>query len=186
MPLSTPANRELIHERKITMQGYEREDGQWDIEGHLTDVKTYDFDMRYRDKVLEAGEYVHEMWLRLTVNNQMEITDVETATDASPYPICVHATQHFKELIGERIQPGWNKKVRDLLGGIKGCTHHVELLGPMATVAFQTIFPLLNKRKSKFMEKISKRPLLLNSCHAYAENSPVVEKLYPDFYRGDK
>lgn len=188
MPLSKPEQRKLIHERKITLQGYEREDGQWDIEGNLTDTKTYDFEMRYREKTLEAGEYIHQMWLRLTLNDNMVITNIENATDDSPYPICTEATQNFKKLIGEKIQPGWNNKVKELLGGTKGCTHHVELLGPMATTAFQTIYPILMRRKNEnyTKEQKGKRPLLLNTCYAYASNSPVVEKLHPQFYKEKK
>ena len=44
MPLSPPAPREPIHTRAIDLRGYRREDGLWDIEGHLTDVKCYDFE----------------------------------------------------------------------------------------------------------------------------------------------
>ena len=41
MPLSTPAPRQLMHNRAIECRGYQREDGRWDIEGHLVDTKTY-------------------------------------------------------------------------------------------------------------------------------------------------
>lgn len=43
MPLSPPAAREHIHTRRVECQGFRRADGLWDIEGHLTDVKTYSF-----------------------------------------------------------------------------------------------------------------------------------------------
>ncbi len=41
MPLSAPAPRQLMHNRAIECRGYQREDGMWDIEGHLVDTKTY-------------------------------------------------------------------------------------------------------------------------------------------------
>ena len=41
MPLSTSAPRQLMHNRAIECRGYQREDGLWDIEGHLVDTKTY-------------------------------------------------------------------------------------------------------------------------------------------------
>ena len=40
MPLPRPVPRKLSHNRVIDCRGYERDDGLWDIEGHLTDVKT--------------------------------------------------------------------------------------------------------------------------------------------------
>ncbi|NNG04491.1 MAG: hypothetical protein HKM95_10380, partial [Inquilinus sp.] len=30
------------------------------------------------------------------------------------------------------------------------------------------------------------RPPLLNSCHAFASDSEIVEKYWPDFYTGDR
>ena len=123
MPLPDPANRKLIHKRCINLNGYQRDDGQWDIEAHLTDQKTYDFFNKYLEKNIAAEEYVHQMWLRLTVTDDFIISDVETATDDAPFPICPQATQNFKVLIGEKIAAGWNKRVRELLGGTKGCTH---------------------------------------------------------------
>ena len=46
MPLTEPAARELLHTRVIDMRGYIRDDGLWDIEGHLTDNKSYGYDGR--------------------------------------------------------------------------------------------------------------------------------------------
>ncbi len=38
MPLSPPAaSREHIHTRVVECRGYRRDDGLWDIEGHITD-----------------------------------------------------------------------------------------------------------------------------------------------------
>jgi hypothetical protein len=47
------------------MVGYQREDGMWDIEGHLRDIKGYAFESEWRGKV-EEGTPVHDMWIRLT------------------------------------------------------------------------------------------------------------------------
>ena len=44
MPLSQAAPRQHIHTREIVCRGYLRDDGLWDIEGSICDVKTYSFD----------------------------------------------------------------------------------------------------------------------------------------------
>jgi hypothetical protein len=45
MPLPSPAvPRTHIHTRRIACEAYEREDGLWDVEANMTDVKTYDVD----------------------------------------------------------------------------------------------------------------------------------------------
>ena len=55
MPLDPPAERERLHTRRYEFDGYRRADGLWDIEGHMTDTKTYTFKNDYRGEVL-AGE----------------------------------------------------------------------------------------------------------------------------------
>jgi hypothetical protein len=73
------------------------------------------------------------------------------------------------------------QKTRELLGGTRGCTHLLELLGPIATTAFQTVHPL---RKKERRPGERKRPGLLDSCHAWASDSPVIARRYPEFYTG--
>lgn len=188
MPLSSPSPREPIHIRQVVCRGYHRADGQWDIEGHLTDVKTYDFESHARGKV-PAGEPVHEMWLRLTLDDALVITAVEAVTDKSPYPICGAITPNFQQLTGLSIRAGFLSKARALLGGVAGCTHLVEMLGPVATTAFQTIVPYRERLrhaqgKAEMAPPAGTRPHLLDSCHAFASDGEVVRRLWPDFYTG--
>ena len=111
MSLSKPShNRELIHQRHIECQGYRRDDGLWDIEGHLVDTKTYSFPNHDRGEIT-SGEPIHEMWLRLTVDEDFIIRGVEALTDYGPYRICPDATHSFDELKGIQIRPGWRKEI---------------------------------------------------------------------------
>jgi hypothetical protein len=41
MPLSPPVSREELHTRAITLHGYRRDDGLFDIEAHLIDTKPF-------------------------------------------------------------------------------------------------------------------------------------------------
>lgn len=179
MPLSPAAPREQMHRRQVECRGYRREDGLWDVEGHMTDVKSYSFHNDWRGEVA-AGEPVHDMWLRLTLDDDLVIQDVEAATAKGPYQICGDIIGSFAVLKGEQIKPGFTLRVRQLLGGTKGCTHLSELLGPMATTAFQTIYPLRVKRAIQQ----GRRPAHLNSCHALATDGAMVKKHWPAFYTG--
>src|SRR6185437_10129463 len=81
-----------------------------------------------------------------------------------------------------RIGKGFINKVRELLGGVEGCTHLVEMVGPVATTAFQTIFPYRNRMaaaEGKTADS-SRKPRLLNTCHAFAENGPIAQRLWPE------
>lgn len=182
MPLSPPVDREPIHRRAIECRGYRRGDGLWDIEGHIVDTKTYSFPNHDRGEI-RAGEPLHEMWIRLTIDDEMLVRDVEAVTDAGPYRVCPDITPRFAVLKGLRIAPGWTKAVRQRLGGVNGCTHLVELLGPVATVAYQTLVALRMKRLDELPP--DRRPSVIDSCHAYRSDGEVVQRRWPDFYTGD-
>ena len=184
MPLSEPVEREPRHHRRVTCDGYRRSDGLWDIEAHLVDTKPFDLPNRARGGRITAGEPLHEMWLRLTVDTAMTVRRVEAVTDHSPFAVCPHATAQFRRLEGERIGPGWRRRVRDLVGGTAGCTHLVELLTPLATTALQTIYGARygaapDEGGGGLMEQ------LIGSCHALAPDSEVVRDFWPEHYRGD-
>ena len=174
MPLSAPAERETLHRRDITMHGYRRADGLFDIEGHLVDTKSYPFANLDRGTIA-PGEALHGMWLRLTVDDDLVITACEAATDFSPYAICPMAAPNFAALAGVKIGPGFTRAVKERVGGSLGCTHLREMLAQMATVAFQTIYPVRRKRELDDPEAAkAARDRMIGTCLAYAPDSPIV------------
>jgi hypothetical protein len=184
MPLSRPpVTRKLLHTRTVQCWGYEREDDLWDIEGQMTDIKTYSFPNQDRDGEIKAGEPLHGMWLRLTLDLDFLIHAAEASTDWSPFNLCPEIASRYRLLIGLRIGPGWNRRIKELFRGVDGCTHLTDLLGPMATTALQTMHP---KRRGEKQPKPGDReqPRILNSCHALASNSVVVKQHWPQFYTG--
>jgi hypothetical protein len=189
MPLSEPNAREPVHTRTVMCRGFHRADGMWDIEGHLVDTKSYDFHSQFRGRVV-SGEPVHQMWLRLTVDDELVIREVEAVTDHSPFPICPAITPNFARLKGMSIRPGFNTRVRELLGGIEGCTHLVEMIGPVATTAYQTIYPYrerLRRRRgeaSPDQAQPARRPRFIDTCWGWSSTGEIVKQLYPDHYKG--
>lgn len=198
MPLSPPVGRQHLHTRRVTCQGFFREDGLWDIEGRITDEKSYEHANEWRGP-LKAGDFVHDMSIRLTLDNKFTIVDVEAVTDKSPYRICGDVVPDFKKLIGLRIGGGFHREVRARLGGVHGCTHIVELLGPVATTAFQTV----SSGKARELDQAHRatsghapepaaaatpkprhKPYVIDTCHAWAADGPVVRRWAPDFYSG--
>ena len=71
----------IKHTRTITCKGYRRKDGLWDIEAHMTDIKTFSFENRDRGGI-QAGEPVHEMWCA-SPGPDFVIHDLEAVTDLS-------------------------------------------------------------------------------------------------------
>ena len=183
MPLSNATDRKLIHTRDIRCQGFERDDGLWDIEGRITDTKSYSYNNHEFGRI-GAGTPVHDMLVRLTLDNNMSVHKAEAETQAAPFGICPEITRNIQELEGAKISPGWTKTVRAKFGGTAGCTHILQLIiGPLATTAYQTIAPLKNSRTK--VSKPQKRPNLIDTCHAFAADGPVVKRLWPDFYTAD-
>src|SRR4029450_4793534 len=98
--------------------------------------------------------------------------------------VCPAITPHYAAIKGGRIGQGWRKRIRELFEGTQGCTHHTEMLVAMGTVAFQTIYSA--KRQWDKVDAEKKRPPFLDSCHALASDSEVVQRFWPAFYTGDK
>ena len=175
--LSQPVSRSHAHQRSITLDGYARDDGSYDIEAELIDTKSHSFPSRAHGEI-KKGQALHHMKVRVTVSEEMEIIDAEAVTLSGPYHECPAGAQAITHLIGERIQPGWKKIVARAIGGRQGCTHITELMGPVATVAFQTIY---GERARRAREQAHENPDadasppqmagLLNSCHALAEGN---------------
>jgi Protein of unknown function (DUF2889) len=200
MPLSQPAAREHIHTRAIEINGYRRNDGHYDIEAHLTDRKS--FGQTNHDRgYIEAGEPVHDMWLRLTVDETMHIQAVEAISDKTPYAMCPAAAPNFARLTGMRIKAGFLREATHAVGGTAGCTHLRELLQQMATTAFQTINPARARREmqtegapaeqrgsdafdKRITEKWGGGNKILNTCLAYDEKGPLVKRRWPHLYTG--
>ena len=178
--LSAPAPRAPIHTRKIECQGYLREDALWDIEARIRDTKSYPFENGWRGTV-EPGSAVHDMHVRLTVDSRLVIHDAEAVTLDSPYRICPDAAPNLARIKGLRIKPGWFREVKKVYGGREGCTHILELLRPMATTAFQTIFPYLERLRAEAGEASdpSSGPPV-DSCYAYGSDREVVQNYFPE------
>jgi hypothetical protein len=176
LPLSPPAAREEIHTRRLVIKGYRREDGLYDVEGNLTDAKPFSYELV--DKHLEPGEPVHGMWIRLTVDRDFVVRDAEAWTEHGPYRTCAAVEPNYKALVGLKIGPGWNRRTKERLGGVRGCTHMTEMLGQMATAAMQAMWSELDRRKLDEID--APKPGLIDSCHSYRRDGEMVRRLWPD------
>lgn len=200
MPLTEPAAREKLHTRDIQICGYRRADGLYDIETQLADAKSYGFVNQDRGYV-DAGEKLHGMWLRITLDETMTIVASEAATDQAPYAVCPSAAPAFASLTGLRIKPGFLREATHRVGGTAGCTHLRELLQQMATTAFQTIGPYRAWREARERGEVAEhgsdkldtriaqkmlggRTSIVNSCRAYASDGPIVRRRWPELYTG--
>jgi len=112
-PLSRPKSpRERMHTRAVTYDGYRRSDGLFDIEAHLVDTKDHDYPLL--TGVRPAGTPIHEMWVRLTIDEQLTVHDIEAVTESMPYPgACNRVTPDYRRLVGANLAVGFRKRLHD-------------------------------------------------------------------------
>lgn len=164
-----------MHTRRIEFEAYKRVDGRWDIEAHLVDVKPYDCPLE--SGMRPAGEPVHDMWLRLTIDEDCNVLAAEASMIRMPYTsYCSRIEPDYGRLVGLNLLASFRRRAIELLGGAHGCTHLTELLGIFPTAAVQSLF-----RKPLDADT---KPFQLDRCHALVTDGDAVERYYPRWHVG--
>lgn len=180
MPLSPPSSRRALkHTRAIQIEAYARDDGLWDVDAHITDIKTRD--TKLASGTRPAGEALHDLWLRITVDTKLNIVDAEAVSDAVPYPdYCDTIGPAYKKLIGLNLLKGFRDGVKQRLSGINGCTHITELASVLPTATIQAFAgEVLDTRDGAHADEQSQKPFQLDRCHALRTDGEAVVKYYP-------
>ncbi len=169
--LPPPRPRSPLHTRQVTCTGWAREDGLWEVEARLSDTRAYDMDPAFvRGNVVmrKAGDPIHLMSLRIALDDSFTIVEAQAVSHQVPYADCVDINAAYEQLVGLRIEAGFNQAVKARFRGALGCTHLTELMGPVATTALQSIRPAMERRRYLNGQPPSDdgpKPVLLNSCH---------------------
>jgi len=182
MPLSpVPARREL-HHRVVDMRTFARPDGLYDVEARLIDRKPFAYVRPSSSVEVPAGQPLHDLWLRVTVDGDYVVRHIEASSDVTPWAICRQAEATLSVLVGERIARGWSAKVKERLRGAASCTHLMEMLIPMATTALQGI---RGEDPSRIRQAVTAEgvPAKIDSCYAYGREREVVKMLWPEHHR---
>ena len=180
MPLSpTAVKRVLKHTRAIQVQAYAREDGLWYIEANVTDTKTRAAHLL--PGIRPAGEPIHDLWLRLTVDLELNIVAAEAVSDRFPYPGgCDTVGPQHQQLVGLNLGKGFRAGLKQRLAGIQGCTHLTELAQVLPTATIQAFAgDVIDTVDGKQADGRIEMPFQLNRCRALRTDGPVVAKFYP-------
>jgi hypothetical protein len=169
------APRRPAHLRRITCEGYVRDDGLIEVEGLLVDTKPEP--IRLVTKEVPAGEAIHQMRVRLTVDGERRIVDAQAFSEVHPYPACSEVEAGYRRLIGLRVEPGFTRQVKRLMRGVEGCTHMTELLPPMASTLFQVMWADSDFRAAA--EPTARRSSPLGGCHALRLDGHIVKTYFP-------
>lgn len=179
MALPPPsAARKPLHRRAIEIEAFQRDDGLFDLEARLTDVKTQPIEL-IRGR-LEPGEPIHDMTLRITIDAEFTVVAVVASSDAVPVPgACDAIAPDYSQMVGLNLLRGFRRAVKARLGGTRGCTHLTELTGVLPTAALQSV-PLVARRADA--DDPSQPPFFIGQCHAYDRGGEVVRRHYPQWF----
>ncbi|CAI06805.1 DUF2889 domain-containing protein [Aromatoleum aromaticum] len=178
MPLPPPrVPRQKAHLRQISVEGYRRDDGMLELEACLRDTK--DLDYVLASGVRRAGDAIHEMRVRVTLDADFTIVDAEACSERVPYPGgCETIAPAYRQLIGLNLMHGFRRTVGEMFSDVRGCSHMTELLLSLPTVAIQT---LATFRRDN--EDGGEKPFQLDRCHALETSTQTVRLYYPKWHR---
>ncbi len=179
LPPAAP-ERQLKHTRRIDVQIYARANGLWEVDAVITDVKTRDADLAHG--VRRAGEPIHDMLLRLVIDEAFNVLEAGSDTRAMPYPgECDQLGDVYGRLVGLNLMKGFRFAVLERLGGVAGCTHLTELAQVLPTAVVQAFAgDVINTRGDG---ADAKQPFQLDRCHALRTDGNVVRSYYPRWYK---
>lgn len=181
MPLPPAAPTRLLkHRRSIDVTVHARGNGLWEVDAEIRDTKTRD--AKLAGGIRPAGEPIHDMLLRIVVDERFNIVEAGSETRAMPYPgQCDDLGDTYARLVGLNLLKGFRQEVKARLGGTVGCTHLTELTQVLPTAVVQAFAgDVLNTREDATSEN---PPFQLDRCHALRRDGPAVAAFYPRWYR---
>lgn len=179
LPAASP-ERQLKHTRRIEVQVYARGNGLWEVDAVITDVKTRDAQLT--SEVRRAGQPIHNMLLRLVIDEQFNVLEAGSETRDMPYPgACSEHGDAYAALVGLNLMRGFRYAVYERLGGVAGCTHLTELTQAVPTAVVQAFAgEVINTRGDG---PNATQPFQLDRCHALRTDGPTVRAHYPRWFK---
>jgi hypothetical protein len=180
---AAPEGGELIHTRFYEARTYKLNDDLFLLRGVVCDEKPAGLYM--------AGDpdplWVHHMVVDLEITFPMfVIQKVSVTFHERPHTHCTDIEPDYQKLVGLSIARGFNKQVKDLFGGPRGCTHIGALLAAMAPVAIQSGWSMrmgnaLGNEEFDSATTAEQRKrsyaMNLNTCHMWDENGQMVNDI---------
>lgn len=179
LPPAAP-QRQLKHRRQIDVQVFSRGNGFWEVDATLSDVKTRM--ARMAEGPRPAGTPIHEMLLRLVVNEQLDIVEAGSETRWMPYTgTCDHHGDAYQRLVGLNLLREFRKQLRQRVGGVLACTHITELAQVLPTAVVQAFAgEVIDTRGDT---DGASQPFQIDRCHALRSSGDAVRLHYPRWYR---
>jgi hypothetical protein len=179
-PPQAAAQRQLKHRRQIDVQVFSRGNGLWEVDATLQDTKTSDANLS--DGPRPAGTPIHEMLLRLVINEQFDILEAGSESRWMPYPgRCDEHGDIYGQLVGLNLMKSFRRALLEKLGGTTGCTHITELAMVLPTAVVQAFAGEVIDTRGTAAG--ASQPFQIDRCHAMRSDGEAVRLFYPRWYR---
>ncbi len=174
------AQRQLKHRRQIDVQVFTRGNGLWEVDAVLIDTKSRVAEML--DGPRQPGTPIHDMLLRLVVNEKLDILEAGSETRWMPYTgICNEHGDAYSALVGLNLLQNFRMALRQKLGGVLGCTHITELAQTLPTAVVQAFAgEVIDTRGTA---EGASQPFQIDRCHALRSDGDIVRLHHPRWYR---
>lgn len=172
---------EAAHTRNMSFTTYMAGEGHIVTKAALTDVRLKDY-FKLTGQKVEAGT-LHDMEVIFLIKTpSMVIEDIEVSLKTVPREDCTHLSRSLDPLIGLSVTKGFTSNVRNLCGGVKGCTHLVTLLTAAGSAIIQGSMAVMYQGKAGRSYNKAERSsqmgaYLKNSCYAWREDGEAYRKI---------
>jgi hypothetical protein len=167
-------NLTRIHRRQFDIVIYETRNPFFFVEGRLVDTRYRK--SHYMNGTTKPRGTLHHMMIRMQVSLPgLVIEDIEARMKTAPRNECREVEKSLSGIRGTPIAAGFTRKVKNLYGGARGCTHLIALLLAMGTAAVQGAWSISAQHPispSSFSPRSLK--LLENTCHLWRSDGPLV------------
>ncbi len=177
-----------LHERTMVFRAYERRDSLR-VVGRLTDVRPWapGVDVPVPDGSDAVGvrvRTVHDLELAVSVTmDDFTISEATATMHTFPHTECPSIEAAFAGLVGLTVMRGYTRRVQEMFGGPRGCTHLEQLARSLGPVVIQAVTSARARAVSRgelpdlLTSGGNGSPWARDSCHIWAEGSVADQKL---------
>jgi hypothetical protein len=168
-----------IHTRDIRMSTFPHDNSQVIVTGELMDIRYIKiFDIT--GKILEPGTIHHIRLFCRIAPDPLRIVEAFADMPVIPMEPCRTTLDRVPLLTGLEIKPGFTRRVTEIMGGTKGCTHLATLTKAMAQEIVHGW--LTEKRRDPSplpdnLEDIKEKGFLVDSCRMWKKDGPKIQAL---------
>ena len=166
-----------ISTRNIEVNAYEYDNSAILIEGRLVDERfcaTYPMSGGLRPPGI-----IHDMVIRFVLRlPKMAIESIEVDMNRVPREECLNTKDSLEPLVGMKIRSGFTDRVRERVGGVKGCTHLTALIVTMAPAAMQAAWTFAAREPlNPAKYGINALKFLENTCQTWRSDGAAMAEL---------